>query len=167
MKKRLLLLIAAVSGLTWVAPGPVDAASANCNKAVRTEIGGSDIVQSNASGRTLAVYEDNAVEPTEVALDPRVTVRVALAGPSCDAVSYHVAVYDDAGLQRELASATVPGNGSDHLTLLDNASIETPSTPTVHVVIWTSSSRDEEIDRAPDAGANTHTDGTAPGQSWH
>ena len=167
MMKRLLLLVAAVTGLAWAVPAPVSAGAGGCKQAVRTETGASDIVTTNATGRTLAVYEDNAIEPTEVALDPRVTVRVALAAPSCSGVYYNVAVYDDAGLQRQLGSASITGNGSDVLTLLDNASIDRPSTPTVYFVIWTSSARSSQIDRAPDTGAVAHTDGTGPGQSWH
>jgi hypothetical protein len=161
MKKRLLLLVAAVSGLAWAAPAPAGAAP-GCARAARMEVGASDVVDG------LAVYEDGAIEPTTVALDPRVTVTVDLAAASCADIEYHAVVYDDAALTDVLAEAHVRGDGtSTTLTLLDRASIDAPSTGAVHVVVWTSSSARDVIDRAPNEGANTDTDDTGGGQSWH
>ena len=163
MMKRLLLLVAAVSGLAWIAPAPVDAAPSSCRQATRTETGASDVIGG------LATYEDNFLEPLEVGTEqPEVTVSVTLAAPSCSEISYHAAVYDDAGLTTLLASNTVAGDGvSAELTLLSQAPVGNPSTSTVYVVVWTSSARNAEIDRAPNSGANASTDGVGGGQSWH
>ena len=162
MMKRLILLVAAVSGLAWIAP-EVSAAPSPCRQATRTETGASDIVGG------LATYEDNFLEPLEIGTEPpEVTVKVTLAAPSCTDISYHVKVYDDPGLTTVLAENTVTGDGTSiGLTLLSEAPVGDPSTSTVYVVVWTSSSRNAAIDRAPNTGANASTDGIGGGQSWH
>lgn len=174
MKKRLLLVVAIISGLVGLAPS-ADAAG-GCGRATQSEHGASDIVKSapSGAGSSLATYEDNFNDgllpdpyTADDTYDPRVTVRVALAAPSCTDITYNVEVFDDEALTTKLKSAWITGNGSNDLvTLLDNVSIAKPSTNTVYVVVWTSSARNAVIDRAPNEGANKATDNVPPGQFW-
>lgn len=174
MKKRLFLVVAVVSGLVGLAPAAH--AAGGCGRATQSEFGASDIVQlaPSGAGKSLALYEDNfnggllpAPYTADDTYDPRVTVRAALAAPSCADITYNVTVSDDVAGTAVLASATVTGTGADLLTLLDNVSIATPTTDTVYVVVWTSSARRPLLDRAPDAGANAATDGASGGQGWN
>ena len=173
MKMRLFLVAAVLSGLVGLAPS-VDAAGV-CGRAAQNEFGASDIVKNapSGAGSSLAVYQDNfndglvpAPYTADDTYDPRVTVRVALAAPSCADITYSVTVYDDPDGKNVLKSATVTGTGDDFLTLLDNAHIH-PTTKSVYVVVTTSSANRAVIDRAPDAGMNTATDDVPPGQGWN
>ena len=91
-----------------------------------------------------------------------------LAAPSCEKVTYSVAVHGEQTSESEipplLASFDVAAPGSD--TFVVDEAIDTAVTPCVSVVV-TASVKGEVVDRAPDSGfPNVCSDGGG-GQGWN